>query len=303
MNPLSVSVIVCTHNPREDFLARTLESLGSQTLDHARWDLIIVDNASTAPVALGAKNAGPPSSRVLVEPELGLTAARLRGIGAAAAPLLVFVDDDNVLAPDYLERAVARSEGWPMLGVWGCGHYQPEWEQEPSPEFAPYLAYLAVHRTARDRWSNQAFDYAATPAGAGLCARAAVAQRYAEHVRGDPRRKRLGRTGANLTGCEDFDLAFTAIDLGFGTGVFTDLAMTHLMPRERVTEAYLLRLVEGHAYSSVILHALRDPAFRPPRRGVAAAVRELRLRRGLDPIALKIHDARRRGEARAWAQL
>ena len=104
-------------------------------------------------------------------------------------------------------------------------------------------------------------------------------------------------------GCEDFDLAFTAIDLGFGTGVFTELAMTHLMPRERVTEAYLLRLVEGHAHSSALLHALRDPAVRPPKRTLAGRLREFRLRRALDPIALKIHDARRRGEARAWAAL
>jgi len=303
MNPLSVSVIVCTHNPREDFLARTLESLGSQTLDHARWDLIIVDNASTAPVALGAKNAGPPSSRVLVEPELGLTAARLRGIGAAAAPLLVFVDDDNVLAPDYLERAVARSEGWPMLGVWGCGSFTPEWEQEPPPGFAPYLAYLAVHRMSRDRWSNQAFDYGATPVGAGLCVRSAVARHYAAQVRADARRRLLGRAGVNLAGCEDFDLALTAIDLGFGTGVFTDLAMIHLMPGQRVAENYLLRLVEGHAYSSVILRALREPGSIRPRAGIAARLREFRLRRALDAIGLKIHDARRRGEARAWAQL
>ena len=190
-----------------------------------------------------------------------------------------------------------------MLGVWGCGSYTPEWEQPPPKEFGPYRTYLAVNHADRDRWSNQAFDYAATPAGAGLCVRSVVARTYAAGVRADPRRKQLGRTGASLDGCEDFDLAFTAIDLGYGTGVFTDLAMIHLMPKSRVEEEYLLRLVEGHAFSTVILHALRNPALRPPRAGLAAWLREVRLRRALDTIGLKIHRAKRRGEARAWTHI
>jgi len=298
-----LSVVICTHNPHEDFLRRTLGGLSRQTLRASQWEFVLVDNGSSPPVRLETALAGHATARIVAEPELGLTAARLRGIGEARAPLLVFVDDDNILAPDYLERALARANAWPMLGVWGCGSYKPEWEQEPPREFDPYIAYLAVHRAPRDRWSNQPFDYAATPTGAGLCVRSAIARRYVEQVGGDARRKLLGRTGTNLAGCEDFDLAFTAIDLGYGTGVFTDLAMTHLMPRTRVAERYLLQLVEGHAYSSVILHALRDSNLRAPHPNLASHLREFRLRRALDPIALKIHDARRRGEALAWVRL
>ena len=260
-----------------------------------------MDNASPEPVAPRFDLGWHPRARVVVEPEMGLTAARLRGISEASAPLLVFVDDDNVLSADYLKRALSLAALWPMLGVWGSGTYTPEWEQEPPAEFAPYLAYLAVQQIPRDRWSNRLFDYDATPAGAGICVRAPVAQAYAAKVRTDPRRKLLGRTGASLSGCEDHDLAFTAIDTGLGTGVFKSLSLVHLMPRGRVAESYLLRLVDGHACSSVILHALRDPTARPPRRNLLSWVRETRLRRALSPIALKIHDAKRRGEARAWA--
>jgi glycosyltransferase involved in cell wall biosynthesis len=302
-SPPLLSVVLCTHNPRADYLQRTLLALRAQSLPAPRWELLLVDNASREPVRSRFDLAWHPYARVVEETEIGLTAARLRGIAETSAPLLVWVDDDNLLAPDYLEKTIRLSNAWPHLGVWGCGHFSPEWETPPGPEVAEYLGYLAVHRAARDRWSNRLFDYEATPAGAGLCVRAPVAQRYAENVRTDVRRKRLGRTGADLGGCEDFDLAFTAIALGYGIGVFTELALTHLMPRGRVEESYLLRLVEGHAFSTVLLHAWHDPGFQPRPAGALARLRAWRYRRTLTPAGRRIHDARLRGESRAFAAL
>lgn len=295
-----LSTILCTHNPRWDYLERTLAGLRTQTVGPAAWELLLVDNASDPPVSGLADVRWHPAARIIREDELGLTRARLRGIAEAAGEILVFVDDDNVLAPDYLERAAALAERWPALGVWGCGRYTAEWEQPPLPEFAPYLAYLAVQQAPEDRRSGRAYDYAAMPAGAGLCVRAEIARCYADAVRRDPRRMQLGRTGSQLNGCEDFDLALTAIDQGRETGVFRELAITHLMPRSRVDESYLLSLVEGHARSTVLLMVLRgDQPARPPR-GVLARLRECRLRRSLPPVECKIHDARRRGEQAAW---
>jgi hypothetical protein len=183
--------------------------------------------------------------------------------------------------------------------VWGCGEFTAEWEETPRPEFAPYLAYLAVGRHPRDVWSNRPFDYGALPAGAGICVRREIAVRYAQAVASDPRRRRLGRVGAGLGACEDFDLGQTAIQAGFETGIFTRLRLTHLMPRARVQEDYLLRLIEGHACSTVLLHHLYGRA-ETPRRGLIAAVRRWRLRSSLGPVERRIETARHTGERRAW---
>jgi glycosyltransferase involved in cell wall biosynthesis len=301
--PLRLSTIVCTHDPRPEFLARTLSGLSAQTLPVNEWELIVIDNASTTPLAGTLDLAWHPSARVVREDEVGLTAARRRGIIEARGDLTVWIDDDNLLAPDYLAVALRLAREWPQLGVFGCGNFQPEWETPPRAEFTPYLSYLAVNRAPRDRWSNLLYDYPATPAGAGMCVRLEVARRYAAYVQKDPRRKALGRTGKGLGACEDHDLAFTAIDLGYGTGVFLALQLTHLMPAGRVEEEYLIRLVEGHACSTVLLMALRDPTLRPPPRRWIDVVRAWRLRRSLSPVEIRLHEAKRRGVARGWSML
>ncbi len=299
--PPAVTVILCTFNPRSDYLDRTLAALARQTLPTICWEILLIDNASSPAVQVDL--SWHPSARVIREEEIGLTAARLRGIAAARAELLVFVDDDNLLHPDYLSTALALAETSPKLGVWGCGDFTPEWESPPPAGFEEYLRYLAVHKAARDRWSDKPFDYEATPAGAGLCVRTSVARHYAATVAGDLRHKQLGRLGDVLSGCEDFDLAFTAIDLGLATGVFTKLALTHLIPRTRVMEPYLLRLIEGHASSTVRLHFLRDPNFSPPKHGLLDRIRAWRWQWKLKGTARKIYDAHRRGERAAWAAI
>src|SRR5215472_13106955 len=106
-----VSVVICTHNPREDYLKRVLEALQVQTLPIEQWELLLVDNASKESLDGKWDLTWHPKARCIRENQLGLTPARLRGIREAHADVLVFVDDDNLLASDYLEQAgVVSSE-------------------------------------------------------------------------------------------------------------------------------------------------------------------------------------------------
>jgi hypothetical protein len=43
---ITASVIICSHNPRDDYLSRVLDALRLQTLSMAQWELLLVDNAS-----------------------------------------------------------------------------------------------------------------------------------------------------------------------------------------------------------------------------------------------------------------
>lgn len=257
----AISVIICTHNPRRDYLDKVLAALKSQTLSLKRWELLLIDNASEQLLSCEIDLSWHPNARHIREPELGLTPARLRGIREAQTELLVFVDDDNVLDSDYLEITLRISRDFPFLGAWG-GQIKGEFEITPPDWAKPYLSLLAIREFEQDRWSNLLHQHETTPCGAGMCVRKLVADKYAELIKYDPVRLALDRKGEDsesqiLLSCGDTDLAFTSCDIGLGTGEFTTLRMTHLIPQSRLTEEYLVRLMEGITYSQIILDSFR----------------------------------------------
>jgi glycosyltransferase involved in cell wall biosynthesis len=270
-----LTVAVCTHNPRPEFLARTLAALRTQTLAPERWELLLIDNASTLPLAAVWPLDWHPDARQLVEPELGIAAARMRAMREARTGLLLFVDDDNLLAPDYAERALARAATECGLGCFG-GQLVPEFEAPPEEWTRQWWNYLAIRPLASDRRATGRRHYDAFPPTAGMIVRRAVWEHYLALCARDPRHLQLGVWGTRRVGGEDLDLALCAFDLGLGTGCFADLTLTHLMPAARLTEDYLVRLVEGISFSTVMLEGLRpaltDPA--PPRPGRWAELRE-----------------------------
>jgi glycosyltransferase involved in cell wall biosynthesis len=252
-----LSVIICTHNPRPDYIRRTLEALGSQTLPKAQWELLLIDNGSEMPLIGSVDLSWQSRARIIREEELGLTPARLRGIREAEGNILVFVDDDNVLDPDYLVRAAEISAAHPSMGVWGAS-IEPEFETRPSDDMKELVPYLGLRKVERDFWCNFGSPY--QPIGAGMCVRRNVADAYRASVESNPLKKSLDRRGSGLLGCGDFDILYTGMELGLGYGVFHRLKLTHLIPSRRVDPEYLKALAAGCEASSVVLGHLRDPA-------------------------------------------
>jgi glycosyltransferase involved in cell wall biosynthesis len=253
-----MSVVICTHNPRPHYLARVLDALKAQTLPRPDWELLLIDNASKEPVAGLFDLAWHSGGRHVREDELGLTPARLRGIAEAKGDLLVFVDDDNVLAPDYLKQAIAIGAASPWLGAWGGGRIAAEFESPPEPWIEPYLGYLGIKELSAPVWSNNPDDTCAQPCGAGMCVRASVARTYAAQLAEQPLRRQLDRVGEQLVSGGDNDLIGTSCDVGLGYGNFPALRLTHLIPARRLTLEYMARLFGGIAVSGRLLRYYRS---------------------------------------------
>lgn len=269
-----VSVIVCTHNPRPDYLGRVLAALDAQTLPKSAWDLIIVDNAS-------APDAGPrndlswhPEARLIREDVLGLTPARLRGMRESSGTLLVFVDDDNVLDPDFLAVSLQISEQRPFLGAWS-GQCRGEFETPPPAWTRRYWGNLVVREFDHDVWSNLPRLAATMPCGAGLSVRREVALHYLSLYESGQRPHQMDRTGRAMLSGGDNDLAACACDVGLGVGLIASLRLTHLIPPERLTLDYLARLAEGIHYSGTLLDHYRNAAV-PKRGGVRRLIDSIR---------------------------
>ena len=253
-----LSVILCTHNPRSDYFRRSLDSLRRQTLSVNRWRLLVIDNGSDKPIADRIDLSWHPCAIVVREECLGLTPARLRGIRESSGDLLVFVDDDNVLDPDFLQVAQSTVYEKPFLGSWS-GQCRPEFETPPPGWTRPYWGNLVIREFERDIWSNLPRLPESMPCGAGLCVRREVALHYVDLHESGKRSFQFDRKGKSLLSGGDNDLAACACDLGLGVGLIASLKLTHLISHERLTEDYLVRLCEGIFCSAVVLDHLRSP--------------------------------------------
>jgi hypothetical protein len=238
-------------------LRRVLEALDAQTLPKESWELLVIDNASEQRLIERWALSWHPRARHIREEELGLTPARLRGIKESNGNLLVFVDDDNLLAPDYLQTARALLTAHPYLGVIGAGILEPEFAVEPTPELTAYLSLLALRQVSEARWSNNANDFCAVPWGAGLCVRRQVAASYQQFVKRLDVVEILDRRGEWLFGDGDVAFSWASVARGQGFGVFPGLQLTHLIPAERLTQRYLLRLVYDATFSSDVVRYRR----------------------------------------------
>jgi len=329
---LSISVIIPSHNPRLDYLKIALVALKAQTLPSDQWELIVVDNASKQPLVadsgcrmpdsgvlsaatcsefpkrresydgecVGIDLSWHPMGRVVREEKLGLTHARLRGFAEAKAPLIVFVDDDNVLEKNYLEVALALAHEHLNLGVWS-GQVFPEFESSPCKEIQPFLHVLCLRELEADIWGNHR-NTGLLPFGAGMCVRKNVAARYVEQVKKCSQRLELGRKGDLLTSSEDLDLALTCIDLGMGTGLFRRLRLTHLIPARRLQKEYILKLFQDSAMGHAIFEKARGIPHPPEPRGIDKLVATYKLWRAT-PMQKAVHAARLKGYQNAQKPL
>lgn len=298
-----VTVVTCSHNPRPAYLEATIRGLKGQTLGVGRWEFILIDNASSPERAPKAQLDWHPGARLIHEPELGLTPARLRGIREAGSDLLVFVDDDNVLDPDYLQNALQVAESKPYLGAWS-GQCRPGFEKPAEEWTRRYWGNLALREFDRSVWSNLPHLPESMPCGAGLCVRREVARQYLSLHESGARKITLDRAGKSFASAGDNDLAACACDVGLGVGLFAELRLTHLIPPERLTLEYLAGLCEGIAYSGIIFRSFRESGTLSDRRsGPIARLADLVRMMRMDRRQRRIYRAWRSGEQRAWRQL
>jgi GT2 family glycosyltransferase len=111
--PIDISVLTVTFG-RWSALSQKLASLARQTLDPARFELILcVNDDPDTWRALQEVRTPYHLSAFSLSPRRGAAAARNACAGRARGELLYLSDDDAVLEPDTLERHVSAHHGRP----------------------------------------------------------------------------------------------------------------------------------------------------------------------------------------------
>jgi glycosyltransferase involved in cell wall biosynthesis len=236
---VQVSVAICTWN-RAASLRRTLASVAALEIPReVRLELLVVDNGSSdeTPAVL-AEHAGGLPLRALVEPEPGLAGARNRAAAEACGELLLWTDDDVVVEPGWLAAFVEAARRHADAAFFG-GACEP-WLEQPPPDWI-----AASWERLADVWAIRRLDPEPAPitrerlpVGASFAIRAAVQRRYAY----DPK---LGRRGDALVGGEETELLRRLLADGHRGWWVPDARVRHLVPAERMSEAYLRRVWFG----------------------------------------------------------
>jgi len=117
---LLASVIIPTRN-RAGTLDQTVRSLWRQTIDPRRFEIVVIDNASTDDTAQCVERLGATSPVRLryhrLETDRGPAGARNQGARLATGAAFLFLDSDVELDPGWIAGAVGYLERNPGTGI------------------------------------------------------------------------------------------------------------------------------------------------------------------------------------------
>lgn len=117
---MNVSIVIPAYNAAET-IAETLASVQAQTMPN--WEAIVVDDGSNDETEEIANQFAAKDSRIrtVSQPNQGVSAARNRGISLANFDWLSFLDADDWLSPQYLERMTEAIASDSSLDAVHCG--------------------------------------------------------------------------------------------------------------------------------------------------------------------------------------
>jgi GT2 family glycosyltransferase len=112
---IRATIQICTYN-RAPLLARVLEACFDQSVEEGTYEIVLVDDGSTdaTPAVIGqARSRATCPFIVVTQPNAGLARARNSGIERATGERIIFIDDDVLPLPDFVEAHLRSGERHP----------------------------------------------------------------------------------------------------------------------------------------------------------------------------------------------
>jgi glycosyltransferase involved in cell wall biosynthesis len=236
---LLISVIIPTYNGAKGILD-TLHSVISQSLPRDRYEIIVVDNASTDNTArlvqeFVTTSEGHDSVQYVYEPRVGVHYARNCGALRASSRVLAYTDDDVIVDSKWLEALLSVHDEDPKIVSVG-GRVLPCWKVQP-PDWlhdfsAGYLSLLDLGDTVSIRIGPDIYSCNMT------VLREALLNVGGFHPE---------LTGSEYLGDGETGTLMDLLDAGWKV-VYTPHAIVwHVIPASRMTMAYLIQRFKNSA--------------------------------------------------------
>ncbi len=256
MEQRSISVVICTYN-NANLLDRTLAALEKQQVDETLdWSVLVVDNNSTDGtlhvVQRYSERGLIPGLASVRETQQGLGFARRRAIVETKGALIAFVDDDCLVAANWVQQAMVFAEAHPLVGAFG-GQVQLVWDVKPSDVAIRAGGLLAAQQLGDNPLQLPAtgFTYLV---GAGLVVRrtAIESSGWTEHF------ALIDRRGRSLSSGGDVEMVLRIRNAGYELWYNSAMQLEHFIPRERATLLYLCHVSRGTSHSTFLLSTLAE---------------------------------------------
>ena len=244
-----LTILVCTHN-RAGLLRGALESLETQSLSRDQFEVLVVDNASTDETAQVVAECAARASldiRCVREAELGLDAARNRGLREAKGEIVAFLDDDARASGDWAREVLAGFERHdaPILG----GRVDLVWDVPRPIWFSDVLLRYLIHCD----YGSEVVPVTGPPwlYGTNVAIRKSLFQEIGLF------RLDLDRKGASLMGGGDTEFFQRAHAGRHRLLYLPSLVVRHLVPTSRLTRAFFRERLFYSGYTRAALGAER----------------------------------------------
>lgn len=235
------SFVVCTYN-RASSLKRTIESLCLQVYPKEQYEIVVVDNNSsddTQNICLQQRiQYGHVNLRVFIEESQGVSFARNRGVHEASGELIIFIDDDETIQTNYLDRLSGYLKEYPQAKLCATAVI-PVYEGNKPEWMSPFTERLiggAFMQKAQNVKLLGKKDYPGT--GHTMVSKSLFAK-YGIYD------TRLGRCGKNLMGAEDKEMALRWIKNGVECYFFPNIPIYHHISADKLTKQYFHKLTYG----------------------------------------------------------
>ncbi len=259
---VDLTVAIPTYNGATR-LPQVLDKLRSQTgTETINWEILIIDNNSKDNTAEIIQNYQQNSLnsvpiKYYLETQQGVAFARKRAIKESQAPIIAFLDDDNLPALDWVQNAYQFAQEHPKAGAY-ASQVEGNYEIEPPKNFERIAGFFGITKRGDQPSCYEPKNKLLPPALALVVRKQAWCESVPEET------FLTGPVGDNRLASEDIEAMVYLQNKGWEIWYSPALKTYHQIPASRLERNYLINVARNTGLARHHIRMLRLKPWQRP---------------------------------------